>query len=115
MNTSWTEQAACRGPGINPELFFPVSESGAAVRQVAAAKAICARCPVAADCRAGALRAAEPAGIWGGTTPAERRLTRRARHQDARARAVRCCQKQQVSRDEDEATDVTRSHDERSD
>ena len=82
MNISWTEQAACREPGIDPELFFPVGESGPAIRQVAAAKAICARCPVAADCRAWALRTGEPAGIWGGTTPEERRLLRGDRHQD---------------------------------
>lgn len=82
MSAFWTEYAACREPGIDPELFFPVSESGLAVRQVATAKAVCARCPVAADCRAWALRAAEPSGIWGGTTPEERRLLRRARHRE---------------------------------
>jgi WhiB family redox-sensing transcriptional regulator len=60
-----------------------VSEAGVAVREVAAAKAICARCPVAADCLAWALGAGEPAGIWGGTTPEERRLSRRARHHAA--------------------------------
>jgi len=86
VNTSWTEHAACREPGIDPESFFPVSESGLAIQQVAAAKAVCARCPVAVDCRAWALRAGEPAGIWGGTTPGERRLLRRARHRDGNAR-----------------------------
>jgi WhiB family transcriptional regulator, redox-sensing transcriptional regulator len=85
MSTSWTERAACREPGIDPELFFPVSESGPAVGQIAAARAICARCPVAADCRAWALRTGEPTGIWGGTTPGERRLLRHAQHRDADA------------------------------
>lgn len=75
--TSWMERAACRDQGIDPELFFPVSESGSAVPQIAAAQAVCARCPVAADCLASALRAGEPSGIWGGTTSAERRLLRR--------------------------------------
>jgi WhiB family transcriptional regulator, redox-sensing transcriptional regulator len=86
---SWTEQAACREPGVDAELFFPVSESGPALREIAAAKAICARCPVAADCRDWALRSGEVAGIWGGTTPAERRLLRRGRSGDrAAARAA---------------------------
>jgi WhiB family transcriptional regulator, redox-sensing transcriptional regulator len=76
MDAAWMEDAACREPGVDPELFFPVSESGAAVRQVAAARAVCARCPVQRQCREWALHAGEPAGIWGGTTPEERRLLR---------------------------------------
>jgi WhiB family transcriptional regulator, redox-sensing transcriptional regulator len=79
IDASWTEQAACREPGVDAELFFPVSESGPALREIAAAKAICARCPVAAACRDWALRSGEVAGIWGGTTPAERRLLRHGR------------------------------------
>jgi WhiB family transcriptional regulator, redox-sensing transcriptional regulator len=30
------------------------------------AKALCARCPIRAECLAGALRRAEPWGVWGG-------------------------------------------------
>lgn len=73
---SWVDRASCREPGVDPELFFPVSESGPAAAQIAAARAVCARCPVAASCRDWALRTAEPAGIWGGTTPLERQLLR---------------------------------------
>jgi len=76
MSASWAEHAACSKPGVDPELFFPVSESGPALRQVAEAKAICARCPVAAPCREWAMRAGEPAGVWGGTTAGERQLLR---------------------------------------
>jgi WhiB family redox-sensing transcriptional regulator len=79
MSADWAERAACRDPKVDPELFFPVSESGPAARQVAAAKAICARCPVAAQCRDWALQVGEPAGIWGGMTPDERRQLRLAR------------------------------------
>lgn len=76
----WTDEAACREPGIDPELFFPVSESGPESRQqVAAAKAVCARCPVIDRCRDWAVRAGEAEGIWGGTTPDERRRLRRRR------------------------------------
>jgi WhiB family transcriptional regulator, redox-sensing transcriptional regulator len=81
VKTSWMEQAACRTPAVDPEVFFPVSESGLAARQVVAAKAICVRCPVTGDCLAWALRE-EATGIWGGTTTEERRLLRRARQLD---------------------------------
>ncbi|MCW2884180.1 MAG: WhiB family transcriptional regulator, redox-sensing transcriptional regulator [Streptosporangiaceae bacterium] len=71
----WTVWAACRG--ADPELFYPVSAAGPAVVEVAKAKAICARCLARPDCLAWALRAGEPDGIWGGTTPDERRYLRR--------------------------------------
>lgn len=70
----WTDLAACRGE--DPELFYPVSTTGPALVQVAEAKQVCAGCPVTDDCLNWALRAGEPAGIWGGTTPEERRYLR---------------------------------------
>lgn len=76
MDDSWVERGACREPGVDPELFFPVGQSGPAVRQIAAAKAVCARCPVLARCLEWALRAGEPDGIWGATTAEERRVLR---------------------------------------
>jgi WhiB family redox-sensing transcriptional regulator len=39
----WHSEAACRG--VDPELFFPVGESGPALRQTRRAKAVCRRCP----------------------------------------------------------------------
>ena len=72
----WTERAACHAPEVNPELFFPVSAHGPSLTQVTAAKGICASCPVTASCLASALRSGEAAGIWGGTTPEERRTLR---------------------------------------
>jgi WhiB family transcriptional regulator, redox-sensing transcriptional regulator len=66
----WHQAAACRF--ADPELFFPVSESGRAMEQIARAKAVCARCPVQGQCRAYALRARERHGIWGGMTESER-------------------------------------------
>ena len=85
LNSSWHENAACREPGIDPELFFPVGESGPAIPQIRAAKAVCARCPVIAECRSYALRAGEPDGIWGGLTTTERSRARRSprRHEVA--------------------------------
>jgi WhiB family transcriptional regulator, redox-sensing transcriptional regulator len=70
----WTDLAACRGE--DPELFYPVSTTGPAVAQVEEAKRVCAGCPVTEDCLSWALRAGEPAGVWGGTTPDERRYLR---------------------------------------
>jgi WhiB family redox-sensing transcriptional regulator len=72
---SWMSRGACRQ--ADPELFFPVgATAGPAARQVEAAKAICGRCVVRANCLSYALEAM-PEGIWGGTTPEERRTARR--------------------------------------
>jgi WhiB family redox-sensing transcriptional regulator len=73
---SWTERAACHD--VDAELFFPVSEVGPGARQVAEAKAVCATCPVREDCLAFALAKGLDAGVFGGTTPTERRQLRRA-------------------------------------
>ncbi len=72
----WREQAACRE--TDPELFFPVAESGPVREaQVRAAKQVCAGCPVRAECLAAAL-ARSPYGIAGGLTERERRRLRRS-------------------------------------
>jgi hypothetical protein len=55
MKKSWMEHAACCTPAVDPELFFPVSDSGSAAPQIAAAKAVCTQCPVVGDCLAWAL------------------------------------------------------------
>ncbi|HVW40937.1 MAG TPA: WhiB family transcriptional regulator [Amycolatopsis sp.] len=67
----WRHRAACRDE--DPELFFPVSEMGPGARQVAQAKAVCARCPVRSDCLSHALDNGLDHGIFGGTTESERR------------------------------------------
>ena len=65
---AWHEKAACRG--ADPDLFFPSEEGGKA--QAWKAKAICAGCPVRAECLDHAVRHGEHWGIWGGTAPGER-------------------------------------------
>ncbi len=71
MTPGWRAQAAC--VDVDAELFFPVAESGPVFEsQVAAAKAVCARCPVRAECLADAL-VGLPFGIAGGLTAEERR------------------------------------------
>ncbi|MGZ0200557.1 WhiB family transcriptional regulator [Streptomyces sp. RM1] len=69
----------------DPDLFFPVGDSGPALIQEDEAKAVCRRCPLIESCLQGALERGEAAGVWGGLSERERRsLKRRA----ARNRAV---------------------------
>jgi len=76
----WWSYAACLT--ADPELFFPISSSGPALRQVAQAKAICIRCPIQESCLGYALGAGPVQGIWGGTTETERRLLKRRLRQE---------------------------------
>jgi WhiB family redox-sensing transcriptional regulator len=73
----WMSYGACRSE--DPELFFPISASGPALLQVSSAKAVCARCPVRADCLSYALITGQDEGIWGGTTWEERWPSRHPR------------------------------------
>jgi WhiB family redox-sensing transcriptional regulator len=72
----WRAVAACRT--TDPELFFPISTSGPAQTQLARAKAVCARCPVRAECLAFALTTRQVHGVWGGLSEEERALVWRA-------------------------------------
>ena len=78
----WRHRAACRDE--DPELFFPVGNSGPALLQIAEAKAVCERCPVVSECLTWALETGQDAGVWGGMSEDERRSLKRRR---ARARA----------------------------
>jgi WhiB family redox-sensing transcriptional regulator len=82
-HAEWWSDAACST--ADPDLFFPISSSGPARRQVAQAKAICTRCHAQQACLGYALDAGPVQGIWGGTTEAERRLLWQ-RERKARAR-----------------------------
>ena len=44
----WRDKAACLT--ADPELFFPVGNTGPAVDQIEKAKAVCARCTVTEIC-----------------------------------------------------------------
>jgi WhiB family redox-sensing transcriptional regulator len=82
----WWARAACRS--ADPELFFPISQSGPASEQIRRAKAVCAQCVVQQECLSYALAADPVHGVWGGMSEEERRLLRR-REQKARTRAAR--------------------------
>jgi WhiB family redox-sensing transcriptional regulator len=73
----WRSAAACRS--ADPDLFFPISDSGPALEQATEAKAICSTCRVRRECLAFALRTGQAHGIWGGATEDERAAARRPR------------------------------------
>jgi WhiB family transcriptional regulator, redox-sensing transcriptional regulator len=66
----WSERAACCGKGIR--YFFPETPD-----DLARGRAICAGCPVRAECLEYAGRFPSPQGVWGGLTEGERREIRR--------------------------------------
>jgi len=70
----WQLDSACRG--LDSDIFYhPDGERGSArERRVATAKAICAACPVIAQCRAHALKTKEPYGVWGGLGEEDREV-----------------------------------------
>ena len=77
----WRHQAACLTE--DPELFFPVGNTGPAIMQNAEAKKVCARCDVRTECLQWALDAGQDHGVWGGLSEDERRAMKR---RNARAR-----------------------------
>jgi WhiB family transcriptional regulator, redox-sensing transcriptional regulator len=79
---SWRTDAACRD--VDTLLFFPVGLTGSAISQTERAKAVCASCPVQAQCLEFALRTLQDYGVWGGHTEDERRVIRRQRRAAAR-------------------------------
>ncbi|WP_411136840.1 WhiB family transcriptional regulator [Streptomyces sp. C10] len=76
----WRHDAVCRE--ADPELFFPVGNTGPALLQIEEAKAVCRRCPVMGQCLQWALESRQESGVWGGMSEDERRAMRRraARH-----------------------------------
>lgn len=79
---TWVQGAACWGE--DPELFFPIGNTGPALLQIEDAKAVCRRCDVINQCLDWALESGQDAGVWGAMSEDERRsLKRRA----ARARS----------------------------
>lgn len=71
----WRGDAACRD--TNPDLFFPVGTTGAAIEQIESAKAVCRACDCRVDCLEFALTTNQDSGVWGGTAEDERRKIRR--------------------------------------
>lgn len=72
----WQDKAACIGHPLH--LFFPDKPDGR--KAVDAARAICATCPVQAECLNYVMNGTggwQEFGVWAGTSPEERRILRR--------------------------------------
>ena len=63
---AWRTRGACQS--VDPETFFPAPSEPAD-----AAIALCRTCDVQGSCLAWALDVGDCHGVWGGTTPRERR------------------------------------------
>lgn len=72
MIPTWHARAECRN--ADPDQFYPGKGEHTVVK---AARRICARCPVTAECLAYALDNDERFGVWGGKSERERRRLRR--------------------------------------
>ena len=75
----WREGALCVDDVDG--IFFPDDGDVGAISR---AKAVCAACPVAVECLTYAVETKQSDGIWGGTTPRERRKLVRQLRQDVR-------------------------------
>jgi WhiB family transcriptional regulator, redox-sensing transcriptional regulator len=98
----WRHRAACLEE--DPELFFPIGNTGPALLQIEEAKAVCRRCDVVDTCLKWAIESGQDAGVWGGMSEDERRaqcaafsyrrrspaLLLRSRYREGRARIARC-------------------------
>ena len=80
----WRSRAACLTE--DPELFFPIGNTGPALVQIEEAKAVCRQCPVVDTCLKWAMETGQDAGVWGGMSEDERRSLKR---RTARARRAR--------------------------
>ena len=78
---TWRNRAACLDE--DPELFFPIGNTGPALLQIEEAKAVCRRCEVIETCLKWAIDSGQDAGVWGGLSEDERRALKR---RNARAR-----------------------------
>jgi WhiB family redox-sensing transcriptional regulator len=66
LDDAWRTRGACQS--VDPETFFPAPSEPAD-----SAVALCRTCEVQGACLAWALEVGDCHGVWGGTTPRERR------------------------------------------
>ncbi|MFI9772443.1 WhiB family transcriptional regulator [Streptomyces sp. NPDC052415] len=79
----WRHYAVCKDE--DPELFFPIGNTGPSLLQIEEAKAVCRRCPVMEQCLQWAFESGQDSGVWGGLSEDERRsMKRRAARNRAR-------------------------------
>ena len=68
---NWRDVGSCRDS--DPNLFYPVGRGRAALEKTEVAKVVCRACPAREPCLAFALASRQELGIWGGTSPEDRR------------------------------------------
>lgn len=68
---AWMRYGLCRQ--VDADLFFPEGRGAAVHIQTEQAKKVCNRCPVRQHCLNWALETGQHSGVWGGTSPDERR------------------------------------------
>ena len=78
---TWRARGVCQS--VDPEVFFPAPSEPAD-----AAVALCRTCDVQGACLAWALEVGDCHGVWGATTPRERRAMLVAWHSDEFARTA---------------------------
>jgi len=85
---TWRHSAACLDQ--DPDLFFPVGNTGSALHRTDDAKAICGQCQVVETCREWAVGSGQKAGVFGGLSEDERRTPKRPNtHTPKRPRSSR--------------------------
>jgi WhiB family transcriptional regulator, redox-sensing transcriptional regulator len=75
MDMQWLNEARCLTE--DPELFFPVGNTGPAAEQIEQAKAVCRECKVSASCLEYAIKENQDSGVWGGLSEDERKSLKR--------------------------------------
>lgn len=86
----WRHRAECLNH--DPELFFPIGNTGPAITQIQEAKAVCQKCDVMTACLKFALESGQDSGVWGGLSEDERRSLKRRNARARRAsRTPRSC------------------------
>jgi WhiB family redox-sensing transcriptional regulator len=78
---TWRDRAACLDE--DPELFFPIGNTGPALIQIDEAKAVCRSCQVIETCLKLAIDSGQDNGVFGGLSEEQRRSLKR---RNARAR-----------------------------
>lgn len=76
----WMEQAACKGKPAGMFIPDPTAKHTALAVLCAEGLALCAGCPVKAECLAYAIKNGERRGVWGGQVFGENRHLRSVDH-----------------------------------
>lgn len=71
-DSDWRQRANCRDLR-DPDIFFPIGNTGPALEQIEAAKEICEQCIVRQQCLHWAIDTNQDIGVWGGLSEDERR------------------------------------------